>query len=387
MQSQHETHPRQTRPSLLCLEARVLVIGWFALLGVATLPVPAVADEPDATPLTTQRFSDEVVAKADTILEGVGLRRSGKTLAATNTSEISRAIAGLSKDRRALRQVHLDWRAVADRMEAIRKEMEELNSQDGKLSFQLATLPGDDVLTNNRYIAMINATRARIRELVTERDRLKENQLIEKRNTLNKAESDYANLVLAIRRSYREIHTKLAKDLETEPVKIALRVMTANFETPSEVTADMVLSALDKRIEKIEQEIFSENITLEVDRGSMYVTVSVGNKTARMVVDSGATLVSLPASTANDLGINIPADARKMKLIMADGRTIDARAVTLARVRVGEFEATNVEAAVLDVVATGAEPLLGMSYLSNFKFEIDSAAKSLKMLRVGDEKQ
>jgi clan AA aspartic protease (TIGR02281 family) len=243
------------------------------------------------------------------------------------------------------------------------------------------------VITNNRYVAMINATRARIRELVTERDRLKETELIEKRNLLSKVESDYANLVLAIRRSYREIHDKLVKDLETEPVKIALGVMTANFETPRDMTADQILASLDKRIEKIEQEIFSENITLEVDNGSMYVDVSVGNKTARMVLDSGATLVSLPATTATELGINIPADARKMQLIMADGRTIDARAVTLARVRVGEFEATNVEAAILDAAATGAEPLLGMSYLSNFKFEIDSAAKSLKMLRVGSDKE
>ena len=55
------------------------------------------------------------------------------------------------------------------------------------------------------------------------------------------------------------------------------------------------------------------------------------------------------------------------------------------RVRVGEFEAENVDAAVLDAVATDAEPLLGMSFLGNFKFEINTSAKTLKMLRVNAE--
>jgi aspartyl protease family protein len=96
-------------------------------------------------------------------------------------------------------------------------------------------------------------------------------------------------------------------------------------------------------------------------------------------------LVSLPAAVATELQIAVPADARQMMLVLADGRTIAARGVTLQRVRVGPFEAENVEAAVLDASATGAEPLLGMSYLGNFRFEIDAAEKSLKMLRVSTD--
>ncbi len=359
---------------------------WFFCLGVTLaslvmMPI-AMADEP----VKVKRFSDEVVAKAEVILSDAGLRRSGKTITVADTSEVARALSGITKDRRALQRVQKDWKQVVDQLAVIRQQIDQLNSQDGELSFQLATLPGNDVSISNRYIGMINATRAKLRELTTQGDRIRENTLTEKRSSLNRAEADYANLVLAIRRSYRELNERTAKQLASEPVKIALQVMNTNFETPQDITADSILLSLHKRIEKVEQEIFSENINLDIEGGSLYVNVSVGNKTARMVVDSGATLVSLPATTAEALGIQIPADARKMKLIMADGRTIDARAVTLSRVRVGEFEADNVEAAILDAAAIGAEPLLGMSYLSNFKFEIDSAARSLKMLRVsGDE--
>jgi hypothetical protein len=122
---QQQSRQKQLRHCRQVDNAALLLVAWFTLCGLSVFTSSAFAD----APVATKRYSDEVVAKADGILEGVGLRRSGKALASINTTEISRAISGLSKDRRALRQVHLEWRAVAERLEAIRVEMEQLNSQ------------------------------------------------------------------------------------------------------------------------------------------------------------------------------------------------------------------------------------------------------------------
>lgn len=314
-------------------------------------------------------------------MEEAGLRRTGKSIQASNTANISRAISGLAREKRALRLVYQDWKKVGDRIAAIGRELQRLNLQYGEYNLQLARVAGVDVAANNRIVGLLNATNAKMKALRSQRDELKE-ELALKRETLNQAETAYAETVLAIRRDFTDAREKLATALEDEKVQIALRVMNANFETPDTLTADKILLSLDKRIERIEQEIFSESIRLEVDRGSLYVDVVVGKKTTRMVVDSGATLISLPIKTAAELGITVPVDAKEMKLILADGRTIPARGVTLPKVRVGEFEAENVEAAVLDAVATDAEPLLGMSFLGNFKFEINTAERTLKMLRV-----
>ena len=54
----------------------------------------------------------------------------------------------------------------------------------------------------------------------------------------------------------------------------------------------------------------------------------------------------------------------------------------LPTVRVGKFTVDNVECAVLGEDATAAEPLLGMSFLEHFKFEVDAAAKKLTMVKV-----
>ena len=67
---------------------------------------------------------------------------------------------------------------------------------------------------------------------------------------------------------------------------------------------------------------------------------------------------------------------------LADGREIEGRLMKLTSVRVGKFTVENVECAVLAPEATMAEPLLGMSFLENFKFEIDAAAKKLNMIKV-----
>jgi len=86
--------------------------------------------------------------------------------------------------------------------------------------------------------------------------------------------------------------------------------------------------------------------------------------------------------TAVQLGITPTSLTPDLELSTADGRKILGYSVVLPKIRVGQFEATNVRAAILESAAAGAPPLLGMSFLSNFKFEIDSAEKSLTLLRV-----
>ena len=173
--------------------------------------------------------------------------------------------------------------------------------------------------------------------------------------------------------------------MATKDVKTAIQVMHTNFATPASPTAQSILGALDKRIRRVEKEVFSENIPLDVKGNSLYVDVVLGKEVVRMVVDSGATMICLPAKLAGDLGIEVPPDARKMRLVLADGRSIPAAGVTLPRVRIGEFEVVDVDAAVLDTTAVNAEPLLGMSFLGQFKFEIDTAERTLKLLRVKAE--
>ena len=182
--------------------------------------------------------------------------------------------------------------------------------------------------------------------------------------------------MLAIRSDLDQVRDQVNKAIGDRQVQIAFRVLHEVHDTPATPTTGSIMKSLERRLERLEQEIFSESIRLDVERGTLYVDVVVGTKSTQMVVDSGATLVSLPPETANQLGISIPSDAPTIRMVLADGRTIAARAVTIPKLRVGQFEAENVDAAVLDTSAVMAEPLLGMSFLGNFKFEVDAGEKN-----------
>jgi aspartyl protease family protein len=102
-----------------------------------------------------------------------------------------------------------------------------------------------------------------------------------------------------------------------------------------------------------------------------------------MVLDSGAGVISLPFKTAATLGLTPTAYDPDVTLVLADGRQVTAKRIIIPTVRVGKFEASQVEAAVLPPELTQAEPLLGMSFLKNFQFKVDSNQQVLTMAKVG----
>lgn len=393
-QSAHALNSIEIRPGRPSAWATLACAVVLATLGSA----PSPAQEAPSQELTSQevnetedqtadmprvtRYSASVEAKAEKILHEAGLRRSGKSLIANESAEIARAMTALIKQRRelVLQQKELD--AVLGQVQQINDQIRASENQDAELNLQLARVAGNDVGSNNRIVALINANRTRVSQLRSQRTKTQE-RANEQRSSLNSKQADYAESVFQIRQDLDALRTVLAKTLEDPKVKIAVQVMNANQSVPASISAEDILQTIELRLAKIEQEVFSESIPLEIERnGSLYVTASVNNQPIRMIVDSGATLVTLTAEAAKELKVEIPTDAPLLRLVMANGDEISAKRVELDSVRVGQFEAKDVSCAVLEPIATRADPMLGMSYLGEFKFEIDAAQKSLSMLRV-----
>jgi len=99
------------------------------------------------------------------------------------------------------------------------------------------------------------------------------------------------------------------------------------------------------------------------DRGHFMANASINGVSIKMMVDTGASLVTLPASDAVRLGINYTAGARG-KMNTAGG-TVNAYSVKLDSIKIGDIELYQVDAAVLD---SGLSiPLLGMSFLNRME--------------------
>lgn len=328
-------------------------------------------------------YSDEVVVKATKILMDAGLRRSGKTIVSLAAADINREVASLAKSRRSIKLLSDARKTTEDQLKFVGDQFRLVDAQNGELNARLVQAAGD-VVANSRLVGLINANSTKLRQFDDQRKQLRE-KLVTDRKDLIDAETAYVDSVVAIRGKVSELQTQLEESLQAGDLKVALKVYHANFQTPEMVDIAELIGPLDRRLKQVEKEVFQETISLETNEsGSIFVSVTVGQTAVPMVLDSGASMVILPSETATKLGVVVPPNPQAMRLVLADGRSIAASGVVIPKMRVGLFEVENVEAAVLEPNTTGAEPLLGMTFLRNFKFEIDGPGKTLKLLRVGE---
>jgi clan AA aspartic protease (TIGR02281 family) len=114
-------------------------------------------------------------------------------------------------------------------------------------------------------------------------------------------------------------------------------------------------------------------------RGNSLTTSVLLNRKVRedLVIDTGATDTVISSSLAKKIGISA-AKGQNVLCQVADGRTVKGKQVNIKEVRVGGAKVYNVQAIVLDSGEIGNSPgLLGMSFLNNFVFKVDTEKELL----------
>jgi clan AA aspartic protease (TIGR02281 family) len=113
----------------------------------------------------------------------------------------------------------------------------------------------------------------------------------------------------------------------------------------------------------------------------MVVNAIVNGKiNVRLILDTGASLVVLRKSLAEELGVDLSDVSPDTKTILADGTISQAKHILLRSLEIEGLKVDNVDAAILvddnqaNLVGDG---LLGMSFLSHFNFKIDQKANKL----------
>ena len=119
-----------------------------------------------------------------------------------------------------------------------------------------------------------------------------------------------------------------------------------------------------------------EQVVLPADgRGHFFADGSVNGVSLRFLVDTGASMVMLPAEDARRMGIDYP-KAPKARVQTAAG-PISAYLITLDRVKVGAIELNGIDGIVVE---SGAQvPLLGMSFLN--RVEMRRSGDSMTLIR------
>jgi aspartyl protease family protein len=310
------------------------------------------------------------------------LKASGTNAVFAAEREFSKQLSDAASLKKKARTAARPLQNIQREIQVLEIRMQQAQSQLVGLNAQLANV--SDVATNNRLVGTINALQGQLELAGKNLAEMKaaENQA---RTELNSAREAFVESVLGLRRTADAIEA--AYKSAADDAKLQAQLSELNAESGKTLTlqsSSSFASSIRKLVE-LEASIHTERIPLRRDGNTFYASVVINGKhTAEMVVDSGASLISLPLKMAVEFGLEPKPEDRPILITIADGSTITGHLKTIPSVRVGAFTLENVECAVLGADAVNAEPLLGMSYLGQFQFQLDAAEGTLGMTEIGD---
>ncbi len=109
------------------------------------------------------------------------------------------------------------------------------------------------------------------------------------------------------------------------------------------------------------------------------VTAKVNNRLAiDFIVDTGASMVTIPSAAAEELGIRLDSDAPMEELITAGGRVLGRR-VHLTSITIGGWTEYDIPGYILDLPDRSGLGLLGLNYLNRFRMDLNTRAGMLTL--------
>jgi len=168
---------------------------------------------------------------------------------------------------------------------------------------------------------------------------------------------------------------RLLKSGQTSPEGVKL-ISANSEEAVLLIDEQLVVAGMDSRVGALKRSPDVNEVQVWRDGTGMYTTVgSVNGLPVSFLVDTGANVIAINAQQARRLGIDFRVIGQLSGVTTAAG-VVNAWAVMLDKVKVGELLLRNVQAVVLE----GAHPetaLLGMSYLG--RLDIDNNGRLMTL--------
>ncbi|MEE9500546.1 MAG: retropepsin-like aspartic protease [Candidatus Aminicenantaceae bacterium] len=122
-------------------------------------------------------------------------------------------------------------------------------------------------------------------------------------------------------------------------------------------------------------------VTIRFNPGAKHIPVKVylnGTHSFRFILDTGATMCSIPSSAVDRLRIDID-QTTPIRLISTAGGYAETYEVKLKSVELEGFRVSNMEALIIDIPGFRDYGLLGQNVLNNFHIEIDNQKGILRL--------
>ena len=181
-------------------------------------------------------------------------------------------------------------------------------------------------------------------------------------------------------RAYRLAGRRLPDDLNVHLMGVQLALAENNWAEAEEILAAKEYPAfLNDRVQNLQNQI-SElkaqegKIVIEFTPGSRQIPVTAvinRNTYQSFIVDTGASMVTIPSATAQELGLSLDGQNPMRKIITAGGVQY-APEVNLSSITIEGWEVNDIKALVLDIPNQPDWGLLGLNYLHRFRVDMNS---------------
>jgi clan AA aspartic protease (TIGR02281 family) len=313
-------------------------------------------------------------------LEDKGLKRSFSNFALPEETDFSKQMRATEALKKKLLDAQHEAVEATKKVDDKKKTIIAYLQQRRELRAQVDM--ARNVAEHNKMVNAMNELGDRI--MLMQQSEAEEKAMTAARTAANKLTEQYVEQILQLRQLYDKVKAKydaLAADAE---VTQAIDEFNKDADKKLALGPTSGFTAAGRKLKNLEKVVLSESINLRRGPGGLwYVSVVFNGKYAEeMAIDTGASIIALPAKMAKDAGLTPAADAPTMQLTMADGHTVQGRMIYADKVRVGKFTAEHVECSVLPAEFSEAAPLLGLSFWRNFIFKIDNEKAKLVMSKI-----
>jgi len=164
-------------------------------------------------------------------------------------------------------------------------------------------------------------------------------------------------------------------------IGVASKIAFVTAKTTGKVVAKTV-SVTGKGIKTAVNMAAGKHIVKLTKKGNSLLVDTLLNRKlkTRLILDTGCTDTQISEDAARKLGIKT-AGSKTVLCQVADGRRVSGKEVNIKEIRVSRVRVYNVRAIVLGSDNVDTSGLLGMSFLDNFIFKVDSEKEELVLQR------
>ncbi len=334
----------------------------------------------DAAEQKSAKATDEPTQSLDATTIDLELKVSGSNVIFAAERDLSKGLTEAASLKKKTKLAVKPLRDLQQEITNLEGRILQAQQQLVGLNAQLANV--NDVASNNRLVGAINTLEGQMTLAENSLKNLKAKE-ISARGNLNNAREEYVQQVLDLGSLEEELTKAYETSADSPEIQASLKKLREDTGKDLKLQPSASVQSLQRKLDELKATVQTERVPLRRDDNTFYASVVINGKhSAEMVLDTGASLISLPYELAVSMGLKPEASDKQILLTIADGSTITAHLKTIESVRVGTFVVEKVQCAVLGPEAVAAHPLLGMSYLGEFQFHLDTAAGTLGLTQI-----